>query len=104
MPHRSTRISVLATGVMALLAAACQAQPNVPAPDPQPVPTLPEEACGAAGLQGLVGQPLAAVTLPAYEPQRVYAANDMVTMDFSPQRRNIVLSVDRTTIVEIRCG
>ncbi|WP_240637924.1 I78 family peptidase inhibitor [Paracoccus aestuarii] len=61
----------------------------------EPVPTETEppaaaDECGAAGYQGLVGQPrtvLTGMTFPL--GTRVIGPDDMVTADFRPDRLNI---------------
>jgi hypothetical protein len=77
-----------------VLLAACVAPPAPPEGD----------ACGAAGLQGLVGQPetvLAAMTFPA--PMRVLRPGMAVTMDYSPDRLNVTLDAGGT-ITRVACG
>ena len=90
-----TRI-LLALPALLITMAACQ---PVVAPDPG-VPGT----CAAAGLQNLIGQDvsaLAAVLLP--EPVRIIRPDEMVTMDFNPNRTNIRLD-ENDRIVEITCG
>jgi hypothetical protein len=67
-------------------------------------PTDPENACGAAGFQGLVGQQgQIARMLVLDQPLRVIPPNSAVTMDYSPSRINFELdAADRITAV--RCG
>lgn len=80
-----------------------------PSPQPSPVtdplgPPLTEDACGANGLQGLVGQPeaaLASLTLTA--PARVIRPGMAVTMDYRAERLNIELD-GRGQIIRITCG
>lgn len=63
------------------LLAACQ---------PVPKPADPTDQCGAAGFQGLMGQPRAALdqlTLPT--GTRVVGPDDMVTADYRTNRLNI---------------
>lgn len=81
-----------------LLLAACE-------PLPPGGPSLPpDDACGASGLQDLVGQStsvLAAMTFPA--PMRVIKPGMAVTMDYSPERLN--LDVDAAEIItRVYCG
>ncbi|MBM3605224.1 MAG: hypothetical protein FJX25_10860 [Alphaproteobacteria bacterium] len=66
------------------LLAACEPVPVAPAPLP------PSDECGAAGYQGLIGQPrdvLAQMNFPLNT--RVIGPDDMVTADFRPERLNI---------------
>lgn len=63
-----------------------------------------EDTCGAAGLQGLVGQTGAIVEM-LYFPDRiirVHGPEDAVTLDYRPERLNIL--VDEGVIDTIRCG
>lgn len=73
---------------VALLAAAvlsaCEAVPPAVTPEP------PQDACGAEGYQGLIGQPravLAQMTFPI--GTRLIGPDDAVTADFRPDRLNI---------------
>lgn len=61
-------------------------------------------SCAAAAYQVLVGQPISEVhadSLPS--PHRIYARGDMVTMDYRPERLNVVTG-DDGTVVEVKCG
>ena len=65
--------------------------------------TQTEDACGADEYGGLVGQPLAAVTLPADLDARIIGPDTAVTMDHRPDRLNI--AVDGSGIIEtVYCG
>ncbi len=73
--------ALLATAVLA----ACE-----PLPAPVTPVEPPADACGAAGYQGLIGQPrsvLAQMTFPI--GTRQIGPNDAVTSDFRPDRLNI---------------
>ncbi len=59
--------------------------------------------CPADGYASLVGQPLAAVTLPADLDARVVGPDTMVTMDFDPTRMNIYVD-SAGTIERVACG
>ncbi|MEM1152466.1 MAG: I78 family peptidase inhibitor [Pseudomonadota bacterium] len=83
---------------LAVLLVACQ-----PAPSDPPSADV-DDPCGAETLQSLVGQPFADVSLPDYEPQRIFRIGDAVTMDFIETRRNVQLSEDGVTILAISCG
>lgn len=72
--------------------------------EPMPEPLPDGDACGAAGLQGFVGQDeaiLAATTFVA--PVRIIRPGTAVTMDFSPGRLNIELDA-RGKITRVYCG
>ncbi len=71
----------------------------------QPTAAIPDDGdlCGASAYAGLVGQPLAAVTLPADPGARIIGPDTAVTLDFRPDRLNI--STDSAgTIVRVSCG
>jgi hypothetical protein len=79
-----------------LVLAACE--PVVPAEEPS------ADACGASGLQDLVGQPksvLAAMTFPA--PTRVIEPGMAVTLDFRADRLNIETNAAEL-IARVYCG
>lgn len=86
-----------------LLLAAC-----VPETDPRflgpPIPAPGVDACGAAELQDMVGQPRRVLdTIRFAVPVRIIEPGQAVTADFSPNRLNILLD-DAGIITEIRCG
>lgn len=93
---------------MALLAAcvspfegappAAEAPPAAAAPEPQ------KDTCGAAALQGLVGQDRAAISGMRFaQVLRVFEEGQPVTMDFNPERLNIQYS-KRGKIQAVTCG
>ena len=71
----------------------------------EPVPDLPPaDACGAPGLQGLVGQPRSVLaTMKFAGPVRVIEPGMAVTMDYSPNRLNIELDA-AGRITRVTCG
>jgi len=75
---------------------------------PQEIPIgmlPPEDDCGAASLQDLVGQnagALAAMTFDA-AATRFFTTGDALTMDFSPSRLNVESGLDGT-ILRVFCG
>jgi hypothetical protein len=71
-------------------------------PDEQPH-EQGEDLCNAAGNQSLIGANVAAVTLPADLVHRIYKEGDAVTMDYRPDRLNIVTD-DNGVIIEVKCG
>lgn len=83
--------------LMALLAlAAC-----VEVPEPG---AAPADACGAAGLQGLVGQPRTVLETMRFGTEvRITGEGDPVTLDFSPTRLNIAYGRDGR-ISRVFCG
>ena len=63
-----------------------------------------EDACGAAGFQGLIGQTgEIARLLELDHPVRVIAPGMAVTMDYRPDRINFELD-EQDRIVVVRCG
>jgi hypothetical protein len=80
-----------------VLLAACMPQPDVP----QPVPV---GLCGAAALQGLVGQPASVLqTMKFGGPTRITRPGQAVTMDYSESRLNI--KIDKAErIARVTCG
>lgn len=64
-------------------------------------PPAPADDCGAAGYQGLIGQPRASLTSMNFPLNtRVIGPEDMVTADFRPDRLNIEYGAnDRITKV-----
>ncbi len=108
--------------LMTLLLAACEPVGTTPvdgAPAPgdaplageppgdMPAPVLPspaDDTCGASGLASLIGQDASAVAATTFQnPIRIIRPDDMVTMDFNPQRLNFELD-ELNEIVRVRCG
>lgn len=79
------------------LLAACVPETLPPAPDPV-------GSCGAAELQGLVGQPATVLeTMKFAPPTRILRPGQAVTMDYSESRLNIV--IDKAERIEsVTCG
>lgn len=60
--------------------------------------------CAAEAYQVLIGQRIGEVyteSLPV--PHRIYSTTDMVTLDYRPERLNIVTSPEGE-VVEVKCG
>lgn len=88
---------------LALLAACVQGgtPPNPGAPQP---PEVVEDACGAPGLQGLVGQDESVLAGMRFKgPMRLIRPGMAVTMDYSAERLNITLN-DAGRIESVTCG
>lgn len=67
-------------------------------------PDTGDADCGAARLTEFVGQP--AVEVAAIEtagPVRILGPNDLMTMDFNPERLNI-LTDEAGIVTELSCG
>lgn len=93
----------MARPVLALVAVLAGCVAEVPPSQPPVQPPGPD-ACGASGMQGLIGQDravLAAMSLPM--GTRVIEPGQPVTTDYSPQRLNIDLDA-RDRIVRLWCG
>ncbi|MGI3169424.1 I78 family peptidase inhibitor [Pseudooceanicola sp. C21-150M6] len=70
------------------------------------VPAAPEDSCGAASYQALVGQGRAAVAeagLVAGPDVRILGPESVVTMDFRGDRLNILLD-DSGLVERVSCG
>jgi hypothetical protein len=108
---RTLRLALAGAGL--LLVAACASVSEPPMAEGPPivdrtgeVPTGDAEApqCAAEAYQVLVGQPIGEIdtdSLPI--PLRIYGPDQMITMDYRPDRMNIVLDAD-DIVVEVRCG
>lgn len=110
------RLMILgATLAGALLAAACSSSPSpapLPAPEtpvaPPPVaiaPAQPKDQCGMDEARAFVGKNRN--DLPAaLDPSRwrVACTTCPVTMDFRPDRLNILFDADTGVVKEVKCG
>lgn len=75
---------ILAAPALIMALTACQ-----PVPPPVAPPEL-VDACGAAGYQGLIGQPRSTLTAMRFPiGTRVIGPEDAVTADYSAERLNI---------------
>ena len=88
----------LPAALIACALAGC-AVPVAPPGEAPPDLTL----CGGEDYAWLVGQNIAAVTLPAGPNIRVIGPDDMVTMDYVPSRLNIEFE-ESGTIDRLYCG
>ncbi|HEX9857282.1 MAG TPA: I78 family peptidase inhibitor [Paracoccaceae bacterium] len=85
---------------LALALAACTPEAEAPGPGLPPA----DDACGAAALQGLVGQPAAVLEAMTFGPAtRVLRPGMAVTMDYSAERLNIEVDAAET-IIRVSCG
>lgn len=94
---RAFSMAVLA-GALAL--SACG---TTPAEDNTGLPA--DDSCGAGGLQWLVGRSKDEIpaTLPA-RSVRIVADNQPVTLDYSPDRLNVIWDHQTMRVKEVRCG
>lgn len=95
----------IAGGAALLLLAACVTEGGSgPAPGPAPDPAPVADACGASGLQGLVGQQASTLdTMRFAQRMRVIRPGQMVTMDYSEARLNIAVD-EAERITRVYCG
>ena len=85
--------------LVALALVACTDLPDGPFP-PVDVP----DACGASGLQSLVGQPEAVIYATTFVgPIRVVRPGQPVTEEYSAERANFMLDA-RGRITSVTCG
>lgn len=85
-------------GIAGLSLAACRIDPAPPAGF-TPAP----DACGAAALQGLVGQPASVLERMRFDgPVRIIRPGMAVTLDYRPDRLNIAID-DRERIARVHC-
>ena len=103
---------ILALALGASLMAGCQTRP---AAEDDPGYNLVGErgpgagedgapTCPAAAYQVLVGQQIGEIhTASLPDPHRIYGRGDMVTMDYRPDRLNIVTG-DGGAVIEVKCG
>ena len=86
--------------VMLLLASCMQVLPPDLMPDPEP----DSNACGAAELQGLVGQRASVLdTMRFSQPTRIIRPGEAVTMEYGPNRLNIEIN-EADRIARVSCG
>jgi len=92
---------------------ACAAAPSPPPPSapiaqqptiPLPPPPAPD-ACGSGELKWLVGQPRSRIPVPT-DPskRRVACTTCAVTMDYRPERLNIIFDAETGIVKEVKCG
>lgn len=103
--RKAPLLPLIAALGLAGLASGCVAVFPVPLPKgPSATPADTDGRCGAAGLQGLIGQResvLAALRLR--QPMRVIHPGQAVTMDYSAERLNI--QIDKAgRIAAVTCG
>jgi hypothetical protein len=96
-------IRTLLLPAFALVLAACEPVTVLPVGPDGGLGTTPD-ACGAQGLQSLVGEPETAVTaMLLTRPYRIISPGEAVTMDFWSDRINFELDGEGR-IVRIYCG
>jgi hypothetical protein len=92
-------------------------QPPAPVPVPQapsqsqaqaqqsPAYRDPNDQCGAAALQYLVGRPRTEIPVPLQpSTRRVVCSSCVITRDYRPDRQTIVFDSDSGLIKSVACG
>lgn len=105
-----------ATLAVVVLAASCSSAPPPPAPLPPPetpvapppvaiAPPQPKDQCGMADAQSFVGKNRTQLPAPVDPTRwRVACTTCPVTMDFRPDRLNILFDADNGVVKEVKCG
>jgi hypothetical protein len=103
---------ILASAALAALASACTSylpvndsgDTTAKAP-PTPAAPVKGDTCGASSMQYLVGKPKEEAPAPV-DPskRRVYCSSCVVTMDYRPDRMDIVFDKDSGKITAVKCG
>ena len=100
---------------LAIVTASCSSAPP-PAPLPPPetpvapppvaiAPPQPKDQCGMADAKAYVGQKRTALPAPVDPTRwRVACTTCPVTMDFRPDRLNILFDADTGVVKEVKCG
>jgi len=120
-------VSVLAPVSLVLgsvLVASCSSAPEPAPPPPPSTPTAPpaialpskpsvsssspeaaKDQCGLKDAQGFVGKPRTSLPAPV-DPSRwrVACTTCPVTMDYRPDRLNILFNADTGVVQEVKCG
>lgn len=87
--------SVIYVVMAAMLLAACATKPLL---------AQGEDDCGASQFQFLVGRPNDQIPTTLPSTARVVADNQAVTMDYIPDRLNIVWNHETRMVESVRCG
>lgn len=63
-----------------------------------------EDACQASRYQYLVGRAHDAIPADLPSPKRVYSTDQAVTMDYNPNRLNVIWNHQTHRVESVRCG
>ena len=80
--------------------------PSMPVPEQRPLAAAdPNDQCGAAELQDLVGKPRTEIPVPL-DPskRRVVCSTCIITQDYRPDRQTITFDTDTGIIKSVKCG
>lgn len=100
---KTTETAIEAPEEVAAPAEEAAEEPPVDQAQPAAPDTDVDDLCKASDYASLIGTNAAAVSLSADLPHRIYKLGDPVTLDFRPDRLNIVTDADGV-IVEVKCG
>ncbi len=103
------KLAVLAATLA--LAACTSSESETPPPQavaeapPAPPPPPPEDSCKSADFRYLIGQNKSQIPVPT-DPskRRVTCTTCPVTMDYRPDRLNIVFDAQTGIVKEVKCG
>ena len=99
------KTSALLSALLAFSAiAACAPMMGGPVTPPPPSASLPGE-CKADAYRSYIGKNRSELpATPAGETRRVVCSTCAVTMDFNPERVNIVYDTTSNLVTEVKCG
>ena len=96
--------ALLSTLIAFFAVAACAPMEGGSATPAPPSASLPGE-CKADAYRGYVGKNRSELPVtPAGETRRVVCSTCAVTMDFNPERVNIVYDTTSNLVTEVKCG
>ena len=76
-----------------------------PARGRPPAPKASGDTCGARALQSLIGRPRAEIPVPVdLSRRRVTCTTCPVTLDFNPERLNILYDRETGIVRQVKCG
>lgn len=113
------RVMVALGAGLALALASCSSAPEPAPPPPPETPTAPpvialpakpaaepeKDQCGLKDAQAFIGKPRTSLPAPV-DPSRwrVACTTCPVTMDYRPDRLNILFNADTGVVQQVKCG